>query len=173
MIAFVYICVYVSSSFIQFVLGSCYPVAVNLNALNTMNVYIERNSMQVELIRFSKTYRLDSRCKLRSRYILSQPMCLRMESRSNIIPVTNYTFKIVFFVFVFKCLCSLQHVSRVSRTYCVQIVEICTFMNGGNFCDMSSLFNVGVRMESRSNMCMFDKRQFDSNLLFFTPFLTV
>ena len=46
-------------------------------------------------------------------------------------------------------------------------------MNGGNFCDMSSLFNVGVRMESRSNMCMFDKRQFDSNLLLFTPFLTV
>ena len=46
-------------------------------------------------------------------------------------------------------------------------------MNGGNFCDMSPLFNVGVRTESRSNMCMFDKRQFDSNVLLFTPFLIV
>ena len=167
---------YVSCSLHSVRFGQLLPHCCELERIiNTMNVYIERNSMQVELIRFSKTYRLDSRCKLRSRYILSQPMCLGMESRSNIIPVTTltYTFKIVFFVFVFKCLCSLQHVSRVSRKYCVQIVEICTFMNSGNFCDMSSLFNVGVRMESRSNMCMFDKRQFDSNLLLFAPFLTV
>ena len=93
-----------------------------------MYVYIERNNMEVELIRFSN---------------------------------------------VFKCLCSLQHVSRVSRKYCVQIVEICTFMNGGNVRGVSPLFNAAVRTESRSNMCMFDKRQFDSNFLLFTPFLTV
>ena len=30
-----------------------------------------------------------------------------------------------------------------------------------------------VRMESRYNKCLFDKRQFDSNLVLFTPFLTV
>ena len=41
-------------------------------------------------------------------------------------------------------------------------------MNGGNLCDMSPLFNVAVRTESRSNMCMLDKRQFNSNLLLFT-----
>ena len=29
-----------------------------------------------------------------------------------------------------------------------------------------------IRMESRSNMCLFDKRQFYSNLLLFTPFPT-
>ena len=65
------------------------------------------------------------------------------------------------------------NVSRVSRKDCVQIVEICTFMNGVNFRDVSPLFSAAVRTESRSNMCLFDKRQFDSNVLLFTPSLTV
>ena len=119
-----------------------------------------------------------------------------MESRSNICLFDSNHFQlhtlIVFFIFVFKCLCSLQHVSRVCRKDCVQIVKTCTFMNGGNFkvdtfaSDVfmpklgSLLFMTcrhysvqTVRMESYFNMCLFDKRQFDSNLLLFTPSLTV
>ena len=61
---------------------------------------------------------------------------IRMESRSNICLFDSSHFRLHFnrlFVFVFKCLRSLQRVSRVCRKYCLQIVDICTFMNGGNF----------------------------------------
>ena len=65
-------------------------------------------------------------------------------------------------------------------------------MNGGNFevdtfasdvfvSKLGSLLSVTcrqcsvhtVRMDSRSSMCLFDKRQFDCNVLLFTPFLIV
>ena len=48
--------------FIQFALGSCY--AVHINALSIELKCIERNNMQVELIRFRKKYRLYSRLLL-------------------------------------------------------------------------------------------------------------
>ena len=91
-----------------------------------------------------------------------------------------------------KCLRPLQLVLRVCRKYCLQIVEICTLVNGGNFevdtfasdvflsklgsilsltCRHSSVHK--VRIGSRSNMCLFDIHQFDSNVLLFTSFLTV
>ena len=35
------------------------------------------------------------------------------------------------------------------------------------------MYIIIVRMENRSNMCLFDKRQFDFNVLLFTPCLTV
>ena len=50
----------------------------------------------------------------------------------SIVTTLNYNL-IVFFVFVFKCLRSLQHISRVCHKDCVQIVKIRTFMNGVNF----------------------------------------
>ena len=37
------------------------------------------------------------------------------------------------FCFVFKCSRSLQHISRVRHDGCPQLVEISTFMSGGNF----------------------------------------
>ena len=53
-----YVCIYVSSDvcmsaprFIQFVLGRCYAPE---RIVKMMKVYIERNNMQVELIRFHK-----------------------------------------------------------------------------------------------------------------------
>ena len=46
------------------------------------------------------------------------------------------------------------------------------FSHGKSFQHMSVPVHA-VCMESRYNKCMFDKRQFDSNLLLFTPFLTV
>ena len=51
-------CMYVCMSarrFIQFVSGSCYDVAAQ-HIINIMKVCIERNNMQVELIRVSKKY---------------------------------------------------------------------------------------------------------------------
>ena len=96
------------------------------------------------------------------------------------------------FVFVFKCLRSLQHPARVCRKDCLHIVDICTFMKGGNFevdtftsdvfmSKLGSMLSVTCRhcsvhtyrMESLSNGCLFDERLFDSNLLLFTLFLTV
>ena len=85
------------------------------------------------------------------------------------------------------------HGSHVCRESFSQIVDIiCTFMNGGSFevdtfasdvfmSKLGSLLSVTchhcsvhtVHMESRFNVRLFDKRQFDSNLLPFTPFLTV
>ena len=47
----------------------------------------------------------------------------------SIVTTLNYT-SIIFFVFVFKCLRSLHHVSRVCRKDCVQIVEIICFASG-------------------------------------------
>ena len=60
-------------------------------------------------------------------------------------------------------------------------IEVDTFANDVFMSKLGSLLSVTcrhcsvhtVRMESRSNMCLFDKRQFDSNLLLFTPFLIV
>ena len=49
-------CVRVSDPrLIQFALGSCYAVHIK-RIVNVMKVYIEWNNMQVELIRFCKTY---------------------------------------------------------------------------------------------------------------------
>ena len=142
-------------------------------------------------------------------------------------------------MFVTTCLtCLLQHVSRVCRKYCVQIVKICTFneRRSGLFrerrvyvktglicyivicCDCSvhrlgsllsvicrhcsvhklgsllsvicchcSVHKLGSllsvishhcsghkdRMESLSNMCMFDKHQFYPNVFIFIPVLSV
>ena len=184
---------YVSSSLHSYRFGQLFRCAQK-RIVNIMKVYIERNNMQVELIRLRKQI-LSLLTLETSKWILSQPTCLRMESHSNIICLFDINhFKLHFnrlFAFVFKYLRSLPHVSRVCRNACVQIVEICTFMNGGNF-DVHtfasdayvatiSLLSVTChhcsvhtfRMESRSNTCLFNKRQFDSNLLLFIPCLTV
>ena len=80
-----------------------------------MKVYIERNNVQVDLIRFSKT-------------------------NIDFIDVGNFEVGIYF---------------RDRRVY--ETIR-----------DVSPLFG------AYSNMCLFDKRQFDPNhLLLFTPFLTV
>ena len=48
------VCLWVSvPRFIQFALGSCYVVHINAY-VNIMKAYIERNNIQVELIRFRK-----------------------------------------------------------------------------------------------------------------------
>ncbi len=54
--------------FIQFALASC---CAHKRIVNIMKVYIERNNMHVELIRFRKQYRLSSRLRLERRYKIS------------------------------------------------------------------------------------------------------
>ena len=98
-----------------------------------MKVYIERNNTQVKLIRFRKILTLLTLETLK--WMLSGPTCLRLESQTyacSMVTTLNYTL-IVFFVFVFKCLRSSHYVSRVCHKDIVQIGEICTFMNVGNF----------------------------------------
>ena len=47
-------------------LGSCYAGHIYKRIVNIMKMYIERNNMHVELIRFHKKYRLYSLLLLRS-----------------------------------------------------------------------------------------------------------
>ena len=54
--------------FFQFALGSCYAVHIK-RIVDIMKVYIERNNMQVELIRFRKKYRLYSRLRREDLYV--------------------------------------------------------------------------------------------------------
>ena len=50
---------------IQFALGSCYAVHINAMSIHCiMKVYIKRNYIQVELIRFRNKYQLYSRLRL-------------------------------------------------------------------------------------------------------------
>ena len=58
---YVCMCVYVSSSLHLLLFGSCFAVDINALSIIILKVYIERNNMQVELIRFRKKYRLYSR----------------------------------------------------------------------------------------------------------------
>ena len=85
-----------------------------------MKVYIERNNVQVELIRFRKNIN-----------------------------------------FIHVCFCEARNFATDAK-----------FTHGKPF---QHMFVPGhtVRIESRYNKCLFDKRQFDSNLLLFTPFLMV
>ena len=133
MIAFCLVCMYLCVSVCQFLasfslfwqlLRCAYKRIVNI-----IKVCIERNNMQVELIRFRK-----------QNVALIDTFATDVFTLGKVVPIyacsivitSNYTL-IVFVVFVFKCLRSLQHVSRVCCKDRVQIFEICTLMNGGNF----------------------------------------
>ena len=99
--------------------------------VSIMKVYIERNNVQFELIRFRKQNHLHSRLLLRSEEfnatdVFTLGMSLQHKPARYIVTTLNYNF-IVFFVFVFKCSRPLQHASRVCRRDCVQIVEICIY----------------------------------------------
>ena len=70
-----------------------------------------------------------------------------------------------------------QHVMQLLRNEKVNgtlhtFVTDVVFTHGKSFQHMSVPVHT-VRMESRYNNCLFDKRQFYSNLLLITPFLTV
>ena len=78
------------------------------------SVNIEMTNMQVELIRFRKhIYFIDV-----GNFEVASDVFRHGKSFQH-----HFTL-IVFFVFVFKYLRSLQHVSRVCRIDCVQIVDI-------------------------------------------------
>ena len=158
--------------------------------VNLMKVFMERNNLQVELIRFRKKILTIFRFKT-SKRILSRPMCLRMKSHSNVCPFDSNDFKLQFNHF-FRIRFQMFPFLTTRRKDCIQLFEIRTFINDGNFelhtfasdviiSKLGSLLSVTcrhcsvntVRMQSRTNMCMFDKRQFDSNLLIFADFLTV
>ena len=69
--------------------------------VDIMKVYIERNSMHVDLIRLRKQI-LALLTLETSKWILSQPTCLRMESRS-ILATSNYN--LLLFLHSFSSIC--------------------------------------------------------------------
>ena len=141
MIAFYLVCLYVWIFFVYLSVCMSVPRFIYFGQLlrcadkrivNIMKVYIERNSMQVELIRSHKKYRLHSRLLLRSlEFNGISPTFASCDRQSDM---------------VFEHGKSFQHISVAVHT---------------------------VRMESHYNNCLFDKRQFDSNLLLFTSFLKI
>ncbi len=116
-----------------------------------MNVYIERNNTQVELIRFRKKYRLYSHLLLRSEVFTNLDSC-----DQTVYIVTGYNGW-------------WSHRTDIVHTFATDVM----FTIGKSFQRISARNVHTVRMESRYNKCLFDKRQFDSNLLLITPFLTV
>ena len=78
------VCVCVSDTrFIHFALGSCYIRCAHKRIVNIMKVYIERNNMQGEFLRFRKKIAFIHVyfCETRNSTILA---CLRLDSRYNI-----------------------------------------------------------------------------------------
>ena len=130
-----YVCISLSAPhFIHFAFGQLLRCAHN-RIVNIMKVYIERNNMPIELIRFLTKYRLYWRWKLWSGYFRD-----RRVYASKVVPAyacsvttSNYTL-IVFFLIRFQMFaflttrltCLLQHVSRVcynmSHVFVVNIV---------------------------------------------------
>ena len=195
MIAFSFVCVWechIPAPFSSF--WTAVTVCTSMHCQYNESVYRKEQHASWELIRFRKQV-LTLLTLETLKWILPRPTCLCMESRYNICPFDSNHFKLHFnrlFLIRFQKIAFLQHTSRVRHKDCVQIVKIWTFMNCGNFdvdtfvsdvfmSKLDSLLSVTcrhcsvhtVRMESRSNMCLFNRCQFDSNLLLFTPFLTI
>ena len=63
---------------------------------------------------------------------------------------------------------SWSHLADIVHTFATDVM----FMHGKCFQHMSVPVHT-VGMESCYNKCLFDKRRFDSNVLLFTPFMTV
>ena len=84
------VCLCVSYSLHLLLLGSCYAVHINTLSI-ILKVYIERNNMQVELIRFRKKYRYFSRLRLLSEDFRNPSYVYSLFARWQLLATTKLT----------------------------------------------------------------------------------
>ena len=119
--------------------------------VNIMKVYIKRNNKHVELIRFCKKISPLSIFTFAKRGIQRDPWVydrkvVRTEACSIVITLI------------------IRNISTLGTKLARKVLPTCACRH----CTGHK-----ARTQSPSHMCMFDKCQFDYNLLLFTPFLTV